>query len=76
MAKIDATSRKDNVDAEAVMARNGVQPVPVNAENVADWSRTIEALFPEIRQRSDIDVALFDELLALLREYRSRSGGR
>jgi hypothetical protein len=32
----------------------------------------IEAQFPAIRQRRDIDVTLFDEMISLLSEYRSR----
>ena len=30
-----------------------------------------EDLYPELRQRKDIDTSLLDELLALLEEYRA-----
>lgn len=70
MAEIDSAARRDNREAEAVMARSGVEPVPVVAADVAGWRRTIEALFPEIRRRADIDTAMFDELVRLLGEYR------
>ncbi len=74
MAEIDAASRRDNEEAEAVMARSGVTPVAVNAEDVPGWRQSIEALYPEIRRRPDIDVVVFDELVALLTEFRAGNG--
>lgn len=71
MADIDRTSRRDNLEAEQVLASRGVEPVAVDSADVQGWRATIESLFPEIRQRPSIDDALFDELLALLEAYRS-----
>jgi TRAP-type C4-dicarboxylate transport system substrate-binding protein len=71
MSGIDQDSRDDNAEARQVMSGMGIETVPVNAADVANWRREIQALFPEIRQRRDIDVELFDELIALLEEYRS-----
>jgi hypothetical protein len=34
------------------------------------WRRTVEGLYPKLRQRSDIDVPLLDQLLAVLADYR------
>jgi TRAP-type C4-dicarboxylate transport system substrate-binding protein len=73
MDEIDRTSRRDNVEAEAVIARSGVEPVQVNAQDVAGWRQTIESLYPEIRERPDIDRELFDELVRLLEEFRHHS---
>ena len=54
-----------------VMADMGIETVPVNSADVEVWRQIIEEQLPEIRRRRDIDVALFDEMLALLREYRA-----
>jgi TRAP-type C4-dicarboxylate transport system substrate-binding protein len=70
MAQIDRTSRDDNRQAEQVMARSGVEPVEVNAADVAEWRRTIESLYPRIRQLPGVDPTYFDELLKLLTEVR------
>jgi TRAP-type C4-dicarboxylate transport system substrate-binding protein len=75
MARIDASSRQDNIEAEAVMREYDVTPVPVDDADVIGWRRTIESLYPEIRGRADIDADLFDALIELLDEYRSRASG-
>ena len=49
----------------------GIQTVRVNQANVEEWRRIIEEQYPEIRRRRDIDVELFDAMLALLDEYRA-----
>ena len=71
MAGIDRDSRADNQEARRIMADMGIATVPVNDADVEVWRRIIEEQFPEIRRRRDIDVALFDEMLALLREFRA-----
>lgn len=71
MAGIDRDSRADNEEARRVMTAMGIETVPVNDADVEVWRQIIEEQFPEIRQRRDIDTALFDEMLALLQEYRS-----
>lgn len=71
MARIDSTSRPDNIEASRLMASRGIRTVSVNRADVEDWRRLIEAQYPEIRRRRDIDVELFDAMLALLDEYRS-----
>ncbi|WP_428097520.1 TRAP transporter substrate-binding protein DctP [Candidatus Rariloculus sp.] len=74
MQRIDRASREDNREARQVMTEIGVQPVTVNPDDVAGWRRTIQTIYPELRRRSDIDVALLDELLVLLEEYRANNG--
>jgi len=71
MAGIDSAARDDNAEARGIMAQMGIETVPVNPADVENWRQIIEAQYPEIRNRRDIDVALFDEMLALLDEYRS-----
>lgn len=71
MAGIDDASRGDNEEARQLMANMGIETVTVNPADVEGWRRIIEAQYPDIRRRSDIDVELFDEMLALLEEFRS-----
>lgn len=71
MAGIDRDSRADNEEARRIMAEMGIATVPVNDADVEVWRRIIEEQYPEIRRRRDIDVALFDDMLALLREFRA-----
>lgn len=73
MATIDGASRRDNEDSLEAMNSIGVIPVPVDSSDVVGWRQSIESLYPAIRERPDIDVALFDEMIELLEEYRDRS---
>ena len=71
MAGIDRSARSDNEEAQRVMANMGIATVPVNRADVDTWREIIEAQYPEIRRRRDIDVVLFDEMLSLLSEFRT-----
>jgi TRAP-type C4-dicarboxylate transport system substrate-binding protein len=71
MTGIDNSSRDDNAEARRVMEEMGIQTVAVNRADVESWREVIEAQYPDLRRRRDIDVKLFDEMLALLDEYRS-----
>ncbi len=71
MRTMDQQARQDDQEARAVLEQAGLEFVPVDPEHVPGWRRTIEGLYPELRQRSDIDTTLLDELLALLKEYRA-----
>jgi len=73
MAGLDQASRDDNREARVVLQRSGVMPVDVDLANLEGWRRTVKGTYPELRRRPDIDVALFDELLAALAEYRSQA---
>ncbi len=71
MRSLDIKTRQDNRDARPVLEQAGLEFVPMNPEDIPEWRRTIEGLYPELRQRSDIDTSLLNELLALLEEYRA-----
>lgn len=75
MESIDRTSRDDNRRAAEVMTQSGVQPVAVDPGDIEDLRGTIENIFPALRRREDVDVALFDELLAILAQYRAANSG-
>jgi TRAP-type C4-dicarboxylate transport system substrate-binding protein len=67
---LDRESREDNRKATEVLTKAGIQTVTVNASDVEGWRRTIEGLYPKLRERPDIDVPLLDQLLAVLTDYR------
>jgi TRAP-type C4-dicarboxylate transport system substrate-binding protein len=70
MGELDKTARTDNERAMETLLHSGLQTVTVDAANVENWRRSIEALFPRVRTRPDIDTAMFDEVLGLLADYR------
>jgi len=70
MAGLDRESRDDDKRAAEVLVSSGVKTVAVNAADVEGWRRTVEGLYPQIRERPDVDKQMFDELRALLAEYR------
>jgi TRAP-type C4-dicarboxylate transport system substrate-binding protein len=67
---LDREARDDNRKAAEVLAQSGLQTVTVNATDVDGWRTTIESIHPQLRQRPDIDAAMFDRMLAVLAEYR------
>jgi TRAP-type C4-dicarboxylate transport system substrate-binding protein len=71
MATIDSTSRDDNAEARRIMESMGIETVLVNRADVESWRRIIEEQYPELRRRRDIDVDLFDAMLALLDVFRA-----
>jgi len=71
MRDLDTQTRQDNREARTVLEQTGLQFVPVDAEDIPAWRKTIEGLYPDLRQRRDIDADLFDRLLMLLEEYRA-----
>jgi TRAP-type C4-dicarboxylate transport system substrate-binding protein len=68
--ELDREARDDNRKAAEVLSRSGLQTVTVNAADVDGWRKTIESVHPQLRQRPDIDAAMFDRLLGVLAEYR------
>ena len=67
---LDREARDDNRKAAEVLASSGLQTVTVNAADVEGWRKTIESIHPQLRERPDIDAAMFDRFLAVLAEYR------
>jgi TRAP-type C4-dicarboxylate transport system substrate-binding protein len=67
---LDREARDDNRKAAEVLTRSGLQTVTVNAADVEGWRRTIETLYPRLRERPDIDAAMLDRLLAVLSDHR------
>ena len=67
---LDREARDDNRRAAEVLASSGLQTVTVNAADVEVWRSTLESIQPQLRERPEIDSAMFDRLLAMLAEYR------
>ena len=70
---LDKDAREDEREARAVLEKTGMNFVPVNSNSVMGWRRTIDALYPQLQQRSDIDAAVLEQVLDHLRDYRSFS---
>jgi TRAP-type C4-dicarboxylate transport system substrate-binding protein len=76
-ARLDRTARDDNARAKQVLLESGLESVAVDGTDVGTWRRTIEGIYPQLRERPDIDAQMLDELLGMLAEYRaSRPAGR
>jgi TRAP-type C4-dicarboxylate transport system substrate-binding protein len=70
VSELDDTAREDDKRAAEVLASSGLQTVAVNAADVDAWRRAVEGIYPQLRARPNFDGALFDELLAVLADYR------
>lgn len=71
MHELDVDARKDNAAARKVLYQSGIQPVHVAPAQVEKIRRSVQSIYPQLRQRPDINGPLFDQLLALLAQYRS-----
>ncbi len=67
---LDREARDDNRRAAEVLASSGLKTVTVNAADVEVWRSTIQSIYPQLRERPDIDAVMFDRMLAVLAEYR------
>jgi TRAP-type C4-dicarboxylate transport system substrate-binding protein len=70
MSGLDHEARAENESANETLLKTGIKPVDVGGADVDEWRHTIAGMYPQIRMRPDIDAQLFDELQAILAEYR------
>ena len=70
-----ARGRAESDSAVAAMQRRGLTILPLTAAQEADWRTTAEQLYPRIRG-SMVPADMFDEVVRILAEYRSRQGTR
>jgi len=74
--RVKEASRKENDEAVRAMVRkHGLQVHGVSPEAELAWISAAEAAYPRIRG-SIVPTDLFDQVLSLLKEYRSRTGGK
>ena len=71
VARVDAASRKDNEAANQALVDQGLQWLqPSNAER-AEWYSIADGANQRLKANEYVSEAMFDELMALLQEYRS-----
>ena len=70
LSGLDQEARAENDRAYETLLGAGLKPVEVGAGDLDAWRHTIEGLYPQLRSRPDINAELFDELQAILAEYR------
>ncbi len=70
---LDRDAREDEREARAVLEKTGMNFVSVNSSSVMGWRHTIDSIYPQLQQRSDIDASILEQVLGHLRDYRSVS---
>ncbi|HUO67568.1 MAG TPA: TRAP transporter substrate-binding protein DctP [Gammaproteobacteria bacterium] len=70
LSGLDHEARAENERANETLLTAGLKPVEVGTADLDTWRHTIEGLYPQLRSRPDVNAELFDELQALLAEYR------
>jgi len=70
LSGLDHEARAEDDRAYETLLGAGLKPVEVGAGDLDAWRHTIEGLYPQLRSRPDINAELFDELQAILAEYR------
>lgn len=70
MGALDRDARQENERANETLLKAGIKPVEVGSADVDEWRQTIAGMYPRLHARPDIDPALFDELQAILADYR------
>jgi TRAP-type C4-dicarboxylate transport system substrate-binding protein len=71
---LDAAARTDNERALQAMYDIGIESVTVDTSNLDSWRAAVEDIYPRLRGRDDVDSALLDRMLGILREYRAGGG--
>jgi TRAP-type C4-dicarboxylate transport system substrate-binding protein len=73
--EIQANSRKENEEAVTAMKKRGLTVHPVSDELETEWRVATEKYYPQIRGRI-VPADIFDEVIRLLKEYRSGDAER
>ena len=55
MTKLDTAAREDNASALRALQQSGIEFVDVDPDDIGGWRRIIEGIYPDLRQRRDID---------------------
>jgi len=69
--EFQAQGRKESDEAVAAMQKRGLTVIPISPAAETEWRKMIETLYPRIRGTM-IPADMFDEVVRLLAEYRSR----
>ncbi len=71
---LDRQARSDNAQAREAMENMGIEFVPVDPRDVAEWRATIAGAMPRLIRRDGIDARFYDQLQGILDEYRRGDG--
>jgi TRAP-type C4-dicarboxylate transport system substrate-binding protein len=71
VARVDAVSRKDNDAANQALIDQGLQWLQPSDAERAEWYGIADGANQRLKANEYVSAAMFDELMALLQEYRS-----
>ena len=71
VARVDAASRKDNEAANQALVDQGLQWLQPSDAERAEWYGIADGANQRLKANAYVSAAMFDELMALLQEYRS-----
>jgi TRAP-type C4-dicarboxylate transport system substrate-binding protein len=71
VARVDAASRKDNDAANQALVDQGLQWLQPSDAERAEWYGIADGANQRLKANEYVSAAMFDELMALLQEYRS-----
>lgn len=71
---LDRQARSDNAQAREAMRNMGIEFVPVDPGDVAEWRAIIAGAMPRLIRRDAVDARFYDQLQGILDEYRRGSG--
>jgi len=70
-----AQSRREADESVAAMQKRGLTVVPISGPLLTEWRKTSEEMYPKIRGTM-VPADMFDEVVRLVTEYRSRASAR
>lgn len=73
VARVDAMSRKDNIAADKALQTTGLQWLQPSEEELSEWYAMADEANRKLKANEYVSAEMFDELMALLQEYRSSS---
>ena len=71
--EIRQLGRRESELAIQAMAKRGLKVIEPSAEDLADWAKFAQTVYPEIRGKI-VPAAMFDRIQALVKEYRAAGG--
>lgn len=71
VSSLDEAARQDNREARAALEDAGLNFVSVDPNAVDGWRQTVRGIYPQLRQRRDVDAEVLDQLLGHLDAYRA-----
>lgn len=73
--KIRASDRREDEESIAAMRKKGLTVHAVSPAIEMEWQRLVETIYPQLRGKT-VPADIFDEVLRLVAEYRSKGTGK